>query len=152
MRFWKKRSGPAERKGLAQATLRGATHEELVQEALSELAATSGADRIGVWLEDSETEFAAQESVFHGSVWDRESKDTPPEWRTLSPQTILPLSQLLTGPLLETNFTESKSQPLVGPVAGLSTAAWAPVKHAGKLRGILLAGTLTGANRPFLRE
>ena len=151
MRFWKKRIGPVERKGLAQATLRRASHEELVQEALSELAAESGADRIGVWLEGPWTEFAAQQSAFHGSVWDRESESTPPEWRALSPQTILPLSQLLSGLMVKTNFKESESLPLVGPLAGLRAAVWAPVQHAGKLRGILLAGTFVD-HHPIRKE
>src|ERR1051325_3398189 len=141
MRFWKKREEHAARKGILRAALQGTSHEELAQEALRELVVSSGADRIGVWIEAATPEGAGNESSFRGVVWDRESETTPREWRTLSPQVVLPAARLLSGLTVDANVAGDGSQPLVGPVTGLRNALWVPVQHAGKLRGILLAGT-----------
>ncbi len=151
MRFWKKRDDHAVRKGILQVALQGAVHEELAQEALSELVLSTGADRIGVWIEAPTQDGMTQEGAFQGVAWDRESEATPKEWRTLTPQAILPLPRLLSGLTVDANLAEDGSQPLVGPLAGLQNAVWVPVQHAGKLRGILLAGTFA-ANRTLRKQ
>ncbi|MBS1867064.1 MAG: PAS-domain containing protein, partial [Acidobacteria bacterium] len=140
MRFWKKKSVPEARRGLRQSAFRGVPHEELLQEALTELVSRSEADRIGVWLEATSAEAVAREGTFHGVVWDREAEITPREWQTLAPQTVLASTLLLSGNAIEMNLNDRTTQPIVGPLTGLSTALWVPVQHEGKLRGILLAG------------
>ena len=151
MRLWKKREERSARKGILRVALQGASHEELAQEALDELVVSSGADRIGVWIEAQAAEGTAQESAFQGVTWDRENETQPREWRTLSPQAVLPVARLLSGLTVDANTGGDESQPLVGPVAGLQNAFWVPVQHAGKLRGILLAGT-HAANRDLPKE
>src|SRR5262249_49024311 len=101
------------------------------------------ADRFGVWLEPYLSGEAGQEGLFRGVVWDGENETTPREWKTLAPQSVLPLGQLLAGNEIEERLSEPAARPLVGPLAGLSSALWVPVQHAGKLRGILLAGANT---------
>jgi signal transduction histidine kinase len=141
MRFWKKRNEPAGGKGLQQSALQGASHEELIEEAVAALVRSGDADRFGVWLEAPLLDNASRESLFRGMVWDGENDSTPREWRTLAPQSILPLARLLSGTPIEITSIEEASDPLVGPLVGLRAALWVPVQHAGKLRGILMAGT-----------
>src|SRR5215470_12941440 len=142
MRFWGKRNRIAEGKGVAVAALGGVRHQELIEAALNELVTTCGADRVGVWLEDDGKDGTTnfKEPVFHGLVWDRET-EAPKEWRTLAPHSVLPASQFLSGASFQLNFKQNDSGLLVGPIAGLRSAIWAPVQHAGRIRGVLLAGT-----------
>lgn len=128
------------------AALNGDSHQELIQKALDELIAIGGADRFGVWLETEAREAEVEERTFRGIVWDRENEFVPREWSTISPHAALPLARLLSGLAVETNTTSKKGQMLVGPLAGLHSALWTPVQHAGKLCGILMAGSL-GQNR-----
>src|SRR5215467_6454824 len=115
MGFWKRRNDETER-GLALAALNGDTHQGLIQKTLDELIELGGADRFGVWLEP-DAEASGEESTFRGLVWDRENDSVPREWRIISPQEALPFTRLLSGLIVETNPTEKRGQPLVGPVA-----------------------------------
>ena len=151
MRFWKRHEEPAARKGLRQATLQGASREELIEESLAELVEGKPADRIGVWLEASGPRGSAVDAPFYGLVWDRENEDTPREWRVLEPRSVLPAARLVAGSEIEIHLSHSPMAPMVGPVAGLQKVVWIPVEHAGKLRGILMAGA-TAAQKALPKE
>src|SRR5256885_10071736 len=84
MRIWKKNNEPVARKGLRRATLHGRGHEELIEEALAELADGEPADRLGVWLDGAGRQSNVPDSLFQGLVWDRgNNNDTPRELRSL---------------------------------------------------------------------
>jgi signal transduction histidine kinase/AmiR/NasT family two-component response regulator len=139
VRLWKKSKEPISRRGLQQCVLQGASREELLQEALAELASSGAANRFGVWLEPA-AEDRRQEDVLRGSVWDSEIAAPPREWQWLAPQTVLS-PRLFSGSTMEVDLARDAALPIVGPLAGLRRAFWAPVQQAGKLRGVLLAGT-----------
>jgi signal transduction histidine kinase/CheY-like chemotaxis protein len=140
MRFWKRHDEPAARKGLQQATLQGASREELIEEAMAELVTGNAADRIGVWLDRNRHQGSVADPSFHGLVWDRENETTPREWRVLAPQAVLPSARLIAGAEIESLVHHSSTAPLVGPIVGLRKVVWVPVEHLGKLHGILMAG------------
>jgi signal transduction histidine kinase/AmiR/NasT family two-component response regulator len=139
VRFWKKSKVPNLRRRLQQWVLQGVSREELLQEALAEVMRGGGASRFGVWLEPA-TEDRRQEGVLRGVVWDSEIPTPPREWQLLAPQTVLHSEVLLCEAAMEVDLTKT-TQPIVGPLAGLGRAVWTPVQRAGKLQGILLAGT-----------
>jgi len=151
MRIWKKKNEPAARKGLREATLQGRGREELVEEALAELADGKPADRLGVWLDGASQQSSVPDSSFHGLVWDRESNETPREWRSLAPQAVLPSARLIAGAEIEIQLNKNSVAPVVGVLVGLQKVVWVPIEHAGKLRGILMAGA-TAPQRPLPKE
>ena len=142
MRFWKKNDDPARRSSLPESTLRGATHEELVQQAVVELVRTGTGDRFGVWLEMATPSAADQTGALHGVTWDREDEDPPREWNSLEPQRVLPAARLVAGAVLESQLGNKSAEPMMGPLVGLQKAVWVPIEHAGKLRGILMGGAI----------
>ena len=80
---------------MQQATLQGASREELIEEAMAELVTGNAADRIGVWLDRNRHQGSVADPSFHGLVWDRENETTPREWRVLAPQAVLPSARLI---------------------------------------------------------
>ena len=143
MPFWKKSPGPFAKSGLSESALRGASHEQLAREALAELTAEKNCDRAGVWLESAEENNAGE--ILQGVVWDRDGETVPREWCTLAPQRILPSSQLIAGAVIEVEAPATRV-PLMGAVVGLSKVAWVPIEHAGKLRGMLMTGSVPPHN------
>jgi signal transduction histidine kinase len=140
VRFWKKSKESLLRRGLQDCVLNGGSREELLREALAEVADGGKAHRIGIWLEPAE-EDRKQEGVLRGTVWDSEIMVPAREWQWLAPQTVLPPASLFSGAAVEVDLTREVKLPIVGPLAGLGRAIWTPVRLAGKLRGVLLAGT-----------
>ena len=151
MRIWKKNNEPVARKGLRRATLHGRGHEELIEEALAELADGEPADRLGVWLDGTGRQSNVADSSFQGLVWDRENNDTPREWRALAPQAVLPSAHLIAGAEIEIQLSKNSAAPMVGVLVGLQKVVWVPIEHAGKLRGILMAG-VTAPQRALPKE
>jgi len=152
MRIWKKNNELVARKGLRRATLHGRGHEELIEEALAELAEGEPADRLGVWLDGTGRQSNAPDSSFQGLVWDRENNnDTPREWRALAPQAVLPSAHLIAGAEIEIQLNKNSAAPMVGVLVGLQKVVWVPIEHAGKLRGILMAG-VTAPQRALPKE
>jgi len=151
MRIWKKNNELVARRGLRRATLLGRGHDELVEEALAELADGKPADRLGVWLDGTGQQSNAPDSSFQGLVWDRENNDTPREWRTLAPQAVLPSASLIAGAEIEIQLNKNSVAPMVGVLVGLQKVVWVPIEHAGKLRGILMAG-VTAPQRTLPKE
>jgi len=129
-------------RGVARAALAGASREELLREAVSELASHGVADRIGAWLEAEPLSRAADESpgTLQGIVWDAESSETPAEWTRLSLESLLPRELLFGGRTVEQDLKASVNPPLIGPLLGLRRALWVPVEHARQLRGVILVG------------
>src|SRR5216110_942111 len=130
MRIWKKNNEPVARKGLRRATLHGRGHEELIEEALAELADGEPADRLGVWLDGTGRQSNVADSSFQGLVWDRENNDTPREWRALAPQAVLPSAHLIAGAEIEIQLSKNSATPMVGVLVGLQKVVWVPIEHA----------------------
>ncbi len=131
-------------RGVVRAALAGAPREELLREAVVELASLGAADRVGVWLEPQVNSAPQPESpgTLHGFVWDSETSQTPVEWARLSLEAPLP-QELWTATTksLEQDLEDSPERPVIGPLVGLRLALWVPVAPIGQLRGVILAGS-----------
>ncbi len=143
MPFWKKSPGPFAKSVLSESALRGASHEQFAQEALAELTSGKSCDRAGVWLEIASHTDGELGETLQGAVWDRDNETVPREWYTLAPKRILPASRLVAGTVIEVDLEKEAGEPLVGATVGLSRVVWVPVEHAGKLRGMLMAGVVS---------
>lgn len=143
MKPWNKKPGKA---AVAGAGISGEpARQNLLEKTLQKLASNTHVDRIGAWLQPSETETKppANGSVpkgFRGIVWDRQSETLPVEWQHLSPEALLPQEVLASGQIVE-QALEHGALPMIGPLVELRRAMWVPVERQGRLRGILLAGT-----------
>jgi signal transduction histidine kinase/ActR/RegA family two-component response regulator len=139
MTIWRK---AAEKKwsgrGLARTALNGASRQELLEEAQKALALRGHSERIGVWLEADTNGTPHDEFGFHGTVWDRDTRDTPSEWTHLSVEPPLPAELLLRGKTVEQDLDASPTDPILGLLAGWRYALWIPVEWKEQLKGVIL--------------
>ena len=140
---WKATERESGGQGLARGVLNRASRQVLLQEAQQALATRGHTSRIGIWLTaasngDSYDGFAGS---FHGTVWDRGNRDTPPEWAHLSVEPPLPAELLLRGKTVEQDLEASPADPILGLLAGLRYALWAPIEWKEQLKGIILWGS-----------
>jgi len=146
MKFWAKK--PEEEQGnasIACAAVSGASREELLDEALKALTRHHTADRVGVWIEPGSNASSAIESLgaFSGQVWDRGSSGScPPEWKVLSLEPPLPPQLLAAAEPFEQNLESSASIPLIGQLVGMRRALWVPIASQGRLKGMILLGSI----------
>jgi len=144
MRVWGKIPEKAARaQGVAQATLAGASREELLRVALTSLVQEGNGDRMGVWLEADSNPGRLQETVagFHGLVWDRENGEMPMEWAHLSVEAPLPEEELRRGKSVEQDLHAIPERPIIGPLVELRRVLWTPIERNGNLKGVILAGS-----------
>src|SRR4029077_9549437 len=97
---WKTAERESSRRGLARGALNRVSRQELLQEAQKELASRGNGRRGGVWLAAPSNGARQQDELagsFHGTVWDRGNRDTPPEWARLSVEPPPPAALLLPG-------------------------------------------------------
>ncbi len=139
----KKQSEEPHWRGAARAGLAGAPREEIMREALHELALHSGADRIGVWLEPDlvDPQEAHGPVRLCGLLWENESEETPPGWQKLSLESPLPGEILATGQSVDQELDDTHTRTMIGPLVGLRHALWTPIEGKGHLRGVLLSGS-----------
>jgi signal transduction histidine kinase/FixJ family two-component response regulator len=154
MKVWaKKREFETRNRSVARAALTGASHRELIQEALSVLTHQHSADRVGVWLPHDPLSLPSGSfpTVLQGLVWDRFNPDLPKEWRSLSLEPPLPEELLLDHISVEQDLAGFPAKLLLGPLLGLRHALWTPVAGKEQVRGLILLG---GKVRPAaqLRE
>ena len=130
-------------RGVARAALRGASRDELLREAVAELASQGAADRIGVWIEAAPNSRSTDETsgTLHGLLWDAESSETPAEWNRLSLEPPLPKELLLGAKSFEQDLGDSAHPTLIGPLLGLRHALWVPIERAHQLQGVILLGS-----------
>lgn len=141
----KRAQQPPVPRGVARAAAEGLRGRELLGEALVSLAAQTGADRVGVWIEalDAAGGVPASSDAFEGQVWDREMRITPPGWSRLAPEPPLPMELLKAGDCAEQHPGAEAGVGVVGPLLELRRAVWAPVFNRSRLRGLLLVGYRT---------
>ena len=131
-------------RGAARAALEGSPREELMREAIHTIARENWADRIGVWLEQ-DLPFGSDPlapACLRGLVWEAQEDETPEEWEKLSLEPPLPQELLASGKSVDQEMDDSKIQPMIGPLVGLRQALWTPIGGRGRLRGVLLTGSL----------
>jgi signal transduction histidine kinase/FixJ family two-component response regulator len=140
---WKATERESGGPGLARGVLSRASRQELLQEAQKALATRGHASRIGIWLTAASNGAAHDELAgsFHGTVWDRGNRDTPPEWAHLSVEPPLPAELLLRGKTVEQDLDAAPMDPILGLLAGLRYALWAPIEWKEQLKGIVLWGS-----------
>jgi len=136
MKFRRKRAVEDEptHPGVATAVAAGASRESWIREAIHQIAGTSGADRVGIWLETSVP------GSFRGLVWDRDREETPSEWQQLSMEAPLPHPVLTGAASVEVDLEASSECAVLAPLLELRRALWVPVQAQGNLRGLILAG------------
>ena len=140
----KKKEGERSWRGTARAELGGSRREELIREAIHTLARESRADRVGVWLEQ-DLPFGSDPlapASLRGLVWEAHADETPEEWEKLSLEPPLPQELLASGRSVDLEMDDSNGRPMIGPLVGLRQARWTPIEGKGRLRGVLLTGTL----------
>jgi hypothetical protein len=117
--------------------LAGASHEELVREALKTLTAGESADRIGVWLVPDATPGRIQEfsPAFHGLLWDRAGQECPRECMHLSLEPPLPEELLIGGKPVEQHLEASPENAVIGQLVGLRHVMWIPVANPRQGQG-----------------
>ncbi len=144
MKIWKKKpEEESSARGVARAALAGASHAELLHEALKTLAQWEPTARLGVWLEADERVSPQIESIagFHGEVWDRGHPQSQQEWAHLSVEPPLPDELLRRGETVDQDLRAFPSNPILGPLVGLGHALWVPIYRKEHLKGIILAGS-----------
>src|SRR5713226_2130584 len=145
MKIWKKKAEKDSRgQGVSRAALDGASHKELLQEALKALAQWGNSGRIGIWLEADESAGSPNENIagFHGMVWDRGNHQTSQEWAHLSVEPPLPEELLFRGKTVEQDLEAFPPNPIIGLLVGLRHALWVPIERKEQLKGIILSGSL----------
>lgn len=142
MKVWPKKI-ETHHHSVARAAKLGASHGELIREAIAVLSAEPGVDRLGLWIESAAPHSSnTQNSLgFSGIVWEPGGMDTPSEWTHLSPQAILPQELLTSGKTFEHHMEFPPERAFFGPLLDLRHALWVPIEKNGRLRGVLLAGT-----------
>lgn len=144
MMIWKKKKEEkASESSVARAALAGASHEELVHEALKTLTGGESADRIGVWLVPDSNLGRIDEfsPAFSGSVWDRAGKECPREWIHLSLEPPLPEELLIGGKPVEQHLEASPENTVIGQLVGLRHAIWIPISNRRHVKGLILVGS-----------
>ncbi len=167
MKLWgKKEEAIAAHRGVTRAALDGASRYEIVSEALRELRAEGSADRIGIWLANSATDYGNEDRIpspakvigtspnrplrdeghslepaWRGVVWDRESESAPAEWEQLSGEALLPQDLVLGGRAVEQELQDRSGHILIGILIELRKVLWVPIENRGVLRGVILCGT-----------
>ncbi|HXM97502.1 MAG TPA: ATP-binding protein [Candidatus Dormibacteraeota bacterium] len=124
---------------VSRRAIAGAGVEDLAVAALQIFQQSSGADRLGVWLESPEDMRGAHEPSFHGFVWDRQNSSTPLECSRLAPQSPLPAAVLSGEKSMSVDIESMPGQSMIAPLIGMQRALWVPVTTNGVLRGLLLA-------------
>lgn len=131
-------------RGVAGAGLAGASHEELMREAILSLARDGRADRIGVWLEQDALPGADPRAAacLRGVVWEAQEETTPVDWERLSLEAPLPQELLVSAQSVYQQLDDSLGRPanraLIGPLVGMRHALWTPIFGKGRLRGVIL--------------
>lgn len=144
MMIWKKKKEEkTSESSVARAALAGASHEELVREALKTLTADESADRIGVWLVPDSNPARIHEfsPAFSGAVWDRAGKECPREWMHLSLEPPLPEELLIGGKPVEQHLETFPENTVIGQLVGLRHAIWIPISNRRHVKGLILAGS-----------
>ena len=174
MRIWGKKAevtgGTA---SVAAVALAGSSHEGLVREALRALTQAPCPDRVGIWLEpDVNAQPGELSGAYHGFVRDHAAKEeSPPEWKILSLEPLLPEQLLLRPEPFEQDLGESDRSAVIGQLVGLRRAFWVPVADqgstqgsgqgsdqganqgqgfSGRVRGLILLGSVVDSLAPFL--
>jgi hypothetical protein len=111
-------------------------------QAIRFLLDSTNADRVGVWMESTETEQVLGRRFvgFRGMVADRDGEATPSEWERLSPEPPLPVELLHAGKSVEQDLGDAPDQTILGALLEIRRVVWVPVGSAGRLRGVLFAG------------
>lgn len=138
----KSRSG-ASSGSLVRTGRAGASHADWIFEAIQELKDEEGVERLGVWLEESggAESSEAEPVVFHGEMWDQGIASGVAGWTRLACDAPLPIYMLSSGMSCEYELEGTKSEPILGPLVGLSSVLWVPVLGRRILRGLMMVGT-----------
>jgi len=148
-------------KGIARAALEGASLQEILREALQELRAEGGAERLGIWmtaphlgLEEAQAEAHAPGGAsshegevplagagWRGVAWDRDGRTGPREWEQLSPEAPIPPEVLQGARAVEQQLRPTGSGMLINILIGMRRARWTPIAGRGLVFGVILCAT-----------
>jgi signal transduction histidine kinase/ActR/RegA family two-component response regulator len=145
MRVWGHVPSEETRKqGVSRAALSGATRRQLMQEALQTVLSSGRADRAAIWMETAANDAPADVNAlpdFHGIVIADHGDHTPAEWTRLSSEVPI-VTELLQGQkTIEQDLDGSRDPLMISVLVGLRRALWTPVVSAGRVHGIILAGS-----------
>jgi signal transduction histidine kinase/ActR/RegA family two-component response regulator len=125
---------------LLQVGRDGGSHADWVSHAIQAIRDTEDADRIGVWLGNSQSAEPTGTGpvIFRGDVWERGLGSGPPDWTRLSDEAPLPIEHLRDGKSCESDLEGADSGFILGPLIEMGRALWVPVTVRRALRGIVL--------------
>lgn len=140
------------RRWISQAAAEEAPRDKLIECAVERLLVSSGADRIGVWLEHAPAH--ANSSIaadYRGIVADRSGETAPAAWAQFVPAATLPNALVAGGQTIEQDLDGPAPAAMIGPLLEMRRALWVPISKNGHLRGVILAGNRKGS-WPAARE
>ncbi|HME12055.1 MAG TPA: PAS domain-containing protein, partial [Candidatus Acidoferrum sp.] len=149
-------------RGVARATLEGASRLEILREALHELRAAGDAERLGIWMTEAseaseafspvesqppgaiparEAATKAHASAWRGVAWDAESQSAPREWQQLSAEAPIPQEALLGVRAVAQEFEAHNSSILISILVGMRRALWTPIASRSRVLGVILCAS-----------
>jgi signal transduction histidine kinase/ActR/RegA family two-component response regulator len=132
MRVWRGERAEAEQPGaLARAAVTGDSIEHLLELGAYALLEAGGADRAGLWLS---SERPGEPGI--GRVMDASSGPTPEPWRHLDVSAPFLRGALESADPLRVDLGPEESVPQVGPLVGMRSAIWIPLRVRGATLGL----------------
>jgi hypothetical protein len=137
MRKWRgAQSGGAWASALARAALRDEPLSQLLELGARALLATGGADRAGLWLAGERRGEASS-----GCVLEAVPGPTPEQWKRLDIETPFLRAALDSPNPLHVDFSPGKATPPhMGPLVGLRSAIWIPLRAREHTFGLAMVG------------
>jgi hypothetical protein len=134
MRVWRGERAEGEQAGaLVRAAARGESIEHLLELGAYALLEVGGADRAGLWLAG---ERPGEPGI--GRVMDSSSGPTPEPWRHLDIFAPFLRGALESADPLRVELGPEESVPQVGPLVGMRSAIWIPLRLRGSTLGLAM--------------
>jgi PAS domain S-box-containing protein len=144
MRKWRgAQGGEAWASAQARAALRDEPLSQLLELGARALLAAGGADRAGLWLAGERRGEAGP-----GCVLEAVPGPTPEQWKRLDIETPFLRAALDSPNPLHVNFSPGKATPPhMGPLVGLRSAIWIPLRSREHTLGLAMVGHARSAGR-----
>ena len=134
MRTWKGVRAEAEQPGaVVRAAVNGDSIDHVLELGAHSLLVSADADRAGVWLANE-----GQGDPGVGRVIERSSAATPAAWRHLDVSTPFLRAAWESAEPLRVNLGPEETAPQVGPLLGMRTAIWIPLRVRGSTLGLAM--------------
>ena len=137
MRRWRSARGGADEQARAPvlAAARGEPLGQLLNLGARALLSAAGADRAGLWLSGDRK---GESGI--GSVTEAVPGPIPEEWKRLDVSTPFLRAALESVDPLHVEFIAGDTTPHLGPLIGMHSAVWIPLRDRGRTFGLAMVG------------